>query len=469
VRHSSQNTDTNGYDDGLLSTLGRAARYVQETGRQSYEHIEPNLIASGIFGAIAFPAYYIVWKLLFPQSYENLPLRLIGTALCILLALKNHWPDSLQKYQRAFYLFVLLYCLPFFFTYMMLENEASTVWLMSALAAQFLLVLMVDWLHLLLLFTIGTVAAWVTYFVLTPDPMYAEVYFEYFPIFIFVITAGMVFNYKVELIRQERMRATTEAATNVSNELRSPLQSIKTATVGLSNFLPDILQAYSKAKQAGIDVPEIAPNHVQALGTIPERLETDIEHALAVVDMLMMNAGRVQVDTVDHGLCSISQCIEDALKRYPFRSERDRDRVHWRKDKDFLFYGSSKLMTHVVMNVLKNALSAVQLKGNGEVYISLAVAEEANTLRIRDTGTGIPKHLITRVFDSRVNLRSGGGTLGTGLSFCKTVIDQFGGKIHAESETGNFTEIVIDLPAVTERNAAAANSGDAFSQTQSAS
>ena len=96
---------------------------------RSYQHSEPNLIAVAVCGAVGMPLYYFIWHDLFPQSYENLPLRAVGGVMCAFLVFKDYWPQSTRKYLPACWYITLLYVLPFFFTFMLLRNGSSPVWL----------------------------------------------------------------------------------------------------------------------------------------------------------------------------------------------------------------------------------------------------------------------------------------------------------------------------------------------------
>jgi two-component system CAI-1 autoinducer sensor kinase/phosphatase CqsS len=284
-------------DDILQGTLPRLLDYTRSQGQRSYEHVEPNLVPIAIFGAISFPVYYVVWVILFPQGYESLSLRLVGTGLCLLLASKNRWPQRIRRIQRTFFLLVVLYCLPFFFTYMMLQNDASTVWLLSTLTALFLLVLLVDWFHLIVLFVLGSLLACGTFALINPEFVNLQVYLEYFPIFVFVILAGTIFNYKAEFIRQERLRAINEAAISMSNQLRAPLQMIKTGAASLTKYMPQLVEGMELAKKHHHPLGDIDPGHLRAVSDVPGKIDTEIEHALAVVDMLLVNSGSAPGDT----------------------------------------------------------------------------------------------------------------------------------------------------------------------------
>ena len=70
-------------------------------------------ITFAIFGIITYPFYYWLWYVSTTTGYDNLSLRLVVVVMCVILALKNYWPEKLQNYFALYWYITLLYCLPF--------------------------------------------------------------------------------------------------------------------------------------------------------------------------------------------------------------------------------------------------------------------------------------------------------------------------------------------------------------------
>lgn len=257
---------------------------------RGFRHIEPNIVTVGITGAIMFPAYWLVWEFLFPQPYENLPLRLVGSVLCLGVALKDHWPARLKRFLPVYWLVMLMYCLPFFFTFMMLQNGTSTIWLMSALTALFLLVLLVDWLSLIVLFVTGSSLAFVVASIIAPGAAGVEFYAGYLPVFMFGLIGGMIFNYNAAAMREAQQRALGEIATKLSKELQAPLLGIRTSCISLKNYLPDLIRAHQLAENNGVAVVPIDDRFLSALQNAPERITDEVDEIHARIDRLLVDA-----------------------------------------------------------------------------------------------------------------------------------------------------------------------------------
>jgi two-component system CAI-1 autoinducer sensor kinase/phosphatase CqsS len=429
----------------------RIVTRLQTALNDGIRYAEPNMTAIGTVGVIGFPLFGWVWTVPFPQPYENLPLRLLGSALLLPLMLIHLWPAAWRRFLPAYWLAAMLFALPFFFTFMLLQNGMSTVWGMSTMAALFLLVLLVpDWLLVVLLFLTGTALAWLAHWLVSPGPPgVPESYLEQLPIYLFVILGGSVFNYKADVLSRERLDAMLAVSRNIAHELRTPLLGIRSGAGGLKRFLPRLLTGYRQALDSGLDVPRIRTGHLASLGKVLDRIEQETAYAGTMVDMLLVNAGRHRLEPASFEPTAIGDCVQTALRRYPFRSAREREHVHWRCDTDFVFNGSSVLMMHVVFNLLRNALQALAEAGRGEVVIRAHVQGHEGRLTVRDTGIGIAPDTLPRIFERFYTSRGVERGAGIGLSFCRMVMEGFGGTIRCRSEHGRFTEFTLAFPGAT--------------------
>ena len=84
---------------------------------ESVEYSLPHLPILGAIGFVGFPFYYWIWSNLFPQPYENLALRLIGSVLFFGLLTLNRWPSNYKKYIKLYWCITFTFSLPFFFTF----------------------------------------------------------------------------------------------------------------------------------------------------------------------------------------------------------------------------------------------------------------------------------------------------------------------------------------------------------------
>jgi signal transduction histidine kinase len=103
-------------------------------------------------------------------------------------------------------------------------------------------------------------------------------------------------------------------------------------------------------------------------------------------------------------------------------------------------YVEADTFTQVMANLFSNAVDHTE---NG--YITLAADFDSSTITVRvtDTGKGIPPELLPRVFRRG---ESGRGGTGFGLYICKTAVEAHGGMIKIESEPGKGTIAIFTVP-----------------------
>jgi signal transduction histidine kinase len=400
----------------------------------------------GWLAIVAFPFYYYVWAHLYPQAYENLALRLAGAGLFVPLMFSPQWPEAMRRFLPAAWYLALFYSLPFFFTFMMLKNGASPVWVESWLVAIFAMILLLDWFSLVLHFVAGVIIAWIAYLLTSDAPLTIASYGEHVLIALFAVIFGAASNFATARVRAGQERAMLATAGSVAHELRTPLLSIKAGAGGLRNHLPLLIDAYALAKAQGLPVPVIREPHLDALRGVLDRIEREADYSNAIIDMLVANVATPGKTSRGHETCFMQSCIDSALQRYPF-AEAERNLVHV-EGEDFHFQGDDLLMAHVLFNLIKNALRHIARQQRGEITIRLSPGATSNTLTFRDTGSGIPPDVLPHVFE---RFYSGGGDdavlgSGIGLAFCQDVMLGFGGTITCHSEQGAWTEFELSFP-----------------------
>ncbi len=428
--------------------LKQAAERIFEPALRNVEYFQRRLSAFAIFAFAMFPLYYVVWHNLFPQPYENLGLRSLGSGLFVPLIFSSHWPDSLKRYLPYYWYFVLLYALPFFFTFMLLKNNANEVWISSVLIAVFVMILLLDWVTLITHFVLGSGLA-VLAFALTTDaspPPFVR--YDFFAIILFAIVIGAISNYDSERIRVEQERAMLATAGSIVHELRTPLLSIRAGASGVANYLPTLLHAYQLARQHQLPVTAIRSIHLRALEGVVDRIDHEARHANTMIDMLLVNVRGHGNGHAPLTICSMSECVDVALQRYPFSTE-ERILVSWQQDQDFSFQGVELLTVHVLFNLLKNALRHIAQADKGHITIHLETSATSNRLIFRDTGGGIAPEALAHIF-MRFYTSSNDSALGAGigLAFCRDVMTAFGGTIHCNSTHGEYCEFVLTFPTV---------------------
>jgi signal transduction histidine kinase len=106
-------------------------------------------------------------------------------------------------------------------------------------------------------------------------------------------------------------------------------------------------------------------------------------------------------------------------------------------------------LAQVISNLLNNA--AKYTEAGGRVTLSAAAEDDRVTVRVRDTGVGIPAEVLPLIFDlfTQVdrNLNRSQGGLGVGLALVRRLVEMHGGTVTAHSDgPGRGAEFVVELP-----------------------
>mgnify|MGYP000125436422 CR=1 FL=1 len=428
-----------------MNSLKKIIGFIDSSMQRSLSNSAHQLVLVGAIAFISFPLFYWVWTAWFPQPYENLSLRLIGSFLGLGLMLTPYWPSSFKPYLPWYWFCSILYGLPFFFGYYFLMNHASVISAMSLLCSVFLLVLLVDLLSLSIVLILGWGAAFICYDFSTTQMYFGGEHVEMGLLTLFVVIAGSTLNYKTAMLQQQRMVGMAAAAGMIAHELRTPLLGIKSGAQVLSTYTPVLFGAYQLAQEQGLIPTPIRGNRLEQLKDVSERIISEIDYANSIIDMLLMKAGR-ENSLLNCVLepCFMAECIEETMERYPFKSATERGLVRWQGDFEFL--GSKLLIQHVLFNLLKNALYAIATVQRGEVSIWTESKEDTHFLYVKDTAKGMTAKQLSRLFDHFYTTTFMG--TGIGLSFCKLVMNRFGGDIDCEAQEGLYTKFILSFPVV---------------------
>lgn len=222
-----------------------------------------------------------------------------------------------------------------------------------------------------------------------------------------------------ELRRSERMAALGKMAAGVAHELRNPLSSIK----GLAILLRSRFQEKSNDQQtADILVQEV------------ERLNRSISELLDYTRPQKLMKGAVHPEEVVHKAMSLIRMDAESMG-VMMEIHADEDIPVIQADQDKL--------NQVFLNLFLNSIQAMEQGGRLDIY----VASDGGyvTFTVKDTGCGVHKEDIPRVFDPYFTTKPQG--TGLGLAMSVKIIEEHGGTISFQSDPENGTTVTVILPA----------------------
>jgi signal transduction histidine kinase len=101
------------------------------------------------------------------------------------------------------------------------------------------------------------------------------------------------------------------------------------------------------------------------------------------------------------------------------------------------------MLNQVFTNILVNACQAIE--GNGKITITTDFQDNKLIVKIKDTGKGISKENLNKIFTVGYTTKGVGVGTGLGLAISQKIIDKHNGQIKVLSELGVGTEFIITI------------------------
>ena len=219
-----------------------------------------------------------------------------------------------------------------------------------------------------------------------------------------------------QLLKSERLATIGEVASMVGHDLRNPLTGIRGA-------------AYYLKMKCG---PKLDKKSREILDLI----ESDVEYSNKIVNDLLDFSKQIQLQ---RGIVSIKSLVSKVL------SETEAPKKVKIKDltkKTHRAFLDPDQMKRVFKNLIKNAIDA--MPNGGTLTIKSEKAKDFIKIFVQDTGEGIPKQNLGRMFTPLFTTKAKG--VGMGLSICKRLVEAHGGTITVKSEEGKGTCFTFTVP-----------------------
>jgi two-component system, OmpR family, phosphate regulon sensor histidine kinase PhoR len=226
-----------------------------------------------------------------------------------------------------------------------------------------------------------------------------------------------------DIKRLENMR--TEFVANVSHELKTPLTSIK----GFAETLRYVEDSKNKEKFLNIINDEA------------ERLTRLIN------DILILSDIETHRDEKSEDI-NVNCIIKDIYYLMQHTADNKNIKLNIVGEEVSDIYGNSDRFKQMIINLVDNAIKYSE-EGDS-VFIGTKMEKSSCIIWVEDTGAGIPKENISRVFErfyrvDKARSRARGGT-GLGLAIVKHIVIGFNGTIEVESEVGRGSKFTVKIP-----------------------
>jgi two-component system, OmpR family, sensor histidine kinase VicK len=238
----------------------------------------------------------------------------------------------------------------------------------------------------------------------------------------------VVFHDITELQKLEGLRR--EFVANVSHELKTPLTTVK-------SYVETLLDGAA-------DDPEL---RARFLGVVESETDRMARLVRDLLQLSQLDKGTADWDIQPYDLVVLA---EEALSKLAVTAERKSLRIERSFGRDLppALVDRDKFQ-QVILNVLANAIEFTP--AGGRIDVDVRSQGSLLRVRVRDSGIGIPKEDLPRIFErfyrvDKARSRMLGGT-GLGLAIARQIIEGLGGTIRIESQYGKGTEVIFTVPA----------------------
>ena len=154
------------------------------------------------------------------------------------------------------------------------------------------------------------------------------------------------------------------------------------------------------------------------------------------------------------GLTDLRQCIETSLKMCSSRLKKNVDVARSYDDGSYHVMADERRLEQVFVNLILNAADALENRKNAGIRIRTSRHGNDVVITMSDNGPGIRPDALEKLFHPFFTTKENGKGTGLGLYICKTIVEEYGGTIHAANGADGGAEFTLQLP-VSEKESGA--------------
>ena len=258
------------------------------------------------------------------------------------------------------------------------------------------------------------------------------------PSIIFTIVLLITFIFTIAVIfRQKRLtEIKNDFINNMTHELKTPIASISLAAQMMND------DSISKTEQMTKHLSGVITDESKRLRFLVEK----------VLQMSMFDKKSIIFKKKE---LDLNEMVEQIAQTFVLRVEHTGGKIYTEIEAiDSAIYVDEVHFQNAITNLMDNAVKYRKQEEPLDIYIRTWNDAEKLYLSIRDTGQGIKKENLKKIFDKFYRVHTGNKHdvkgFGLGLAYVKKVIDLHQGNIKVESEVGKGTKFIISLPIMKE-------------------
>ncbi len=234
----------------------------------------------------------------------------------------------------------------------------------------------------------------------------------------------------LQVIETGKLATVGELAAGIAHEINNPVAIM----VEEAGWIQDLLEEDEFKESENLDEFQRALKQINAQG---KRCK-EITHKL--LSFARKTDSRIQV-------VLMNDLIDDAIGLAEQSARYSKIVINTNFEENLPFIQASQTeMQQVFLNLINNAVDAMDKKGGGVIDITSRLDENTIVIDFADNGPGIPRDNLARIFDPFFTTKPVGKGTGLGLSICYGIIKKMGGEINVQSGVGKGTTFSIRIP-----------------------
>ena len=250
---------------------------------------------------------------------------------------------------------------------------------------------------------------------------------------------------QAQLVQSEKMAAMGALVAGIAHEINTPIGAVSSMQDTLFKTLENLRnRIHSRCPEEVLEKVKFDAAF-RIVEDSHKVIQTGTERVVNIVRRLRSFA---RLDEAELKTVDIHEGLEDALILAHHELKHNVTVIKKYGDIPPISCFPSEL-NQVFLNLLINSKQAI--KDKGTITITTFAKDKKIYIRFKDSGIGIPKENLPKIFDPGFTTKGSGIGTGLGLSICYQIIQNHKGEIKVESQAGGGTTFTITLPTNLEK------------------